>query len=209
MRTSGSGNAQMPLLRTPGTVSMSSLKRFAEFLQLAIAGIGTDERHLHDVDEARAGLAHFEARDVRRQAGPDAVHLAHDLVVFLFGILVPVELDLDHADAVERTAVHALDVVEFVERVLDRIDDQPFDVGRIGARVRDDHGRDRRVKLRVLRRAVCSAACCSRRAINRPNSSSVNCQRLTAKAQMRTGVSRDRQRRRARPGRPSATLRRR
>ena len=47
---------------------------------------------------------------------------------FFVGIGVPVELDPDHADAVERLALHVLDVVELVDRVLDRVDDEPLDV---------------------------------------------------------------------------------
>ena len=105
---------------------------------------------MHDVDEPGAGAADLELRDLGRQVGPHAIHLAHHLVVLLVGVLVPLELDLDDADAVERTAVHPLDVVEFAERVLDRVDDQSLDVGRVGAGVGHHDDRDRRVKLGVL-----------------------------------------------------------
>ena len=110
-------------------------QRAAEVVQFAVRGVRADQRHLHDVDEAGTGAPHLEARQVGRQLGADAVHLAHDLVVLFVRVLVPLEFDLDDADAVERAAVHALDVVEFVDRVFDRVDDQPLDVGRVRARI--------------------------------------------------------------------------
>ena len=126
-------------------------QRAAELVELAIARVRADERDLHDVDQARTRAPHLEVRDVRRQVRADPVHLAHDLVVLLVRVLVPLELDLDDADAVERAAVHALDVVELADRVLDRVDDQALDVRRVGAGVGDDDDRHRRVELGILR----------------------------------------------------------
>src|SRR6185503_1583688 len=119
--------------------------------ELAPVGGLADECHLDDVDRAWRELAGLDRENVGRKRRPDQVELTHHLVVLAVGVRAVGELDFDQREAVERRAVESLDVLELRELVLDRVDDEPLDVFRVGARVLHQHQRAGELEGGVLR----------------------------------------------------------
>ncbi len=79
---------------------------------------------------------------MRRQVGARGVHLAHHFLVLAVVVDAGLELDDGAADATLGGGGELLQVVEFAEAVLERIDDELLHVLRTGAGLHGDHDED-------------------------------------------------------------------
>ena len=113
-----------------------------EALEIERRGAVINQRELHDVHQRRVRFTQFDTADAFGQAAAQAVDLPHHFVVLGLGIGVPVELELYHAGAVAAGRADFLDVVEFRQRVFDRVDHQALDIEWVGTRQVHDHRAD-------------------------------------------------------------------
>jgi transposase len=123
--------------------------------ELAIRRILGHQCELHDVHQTRIALLDFEACDLGRQRRPERVDFAHHLVIFLFRIDRGVELHDQGGEPVVAERFDLLDVVQLAHPIFDRLDDQAFDIARLGAGIRDDNliNRDGEVRIFLSRDA--------------------------------------------------------
>ena len=143
--------------KAPGLRAADAGHAFQRFLEIVgqLLEVPTvegrcDQRDLQDVHEAGVGLAEGDVTHARRQRSAECVHLADHLVVFVVRRHRPLEFDLDHAQPALAGGADLLDVLQFGERVFDRVDGEALDVHRIGAGIHDHHRGERNREGGVL-----------------------------------------------------------
>jgi hypothetical protein len=123
---------------------------FRQVLQPPVTGVGGDEGHLHHRHIDRLDLAHIDAGQAGGQPAAFHVHLPEQVVVFLVRIGAVDEVDADEGESVLHRRADLVDLIELLERVLQRPRHQLLDVGGVGAWVDGHHGKGRDLERRIL-----------------------------------------------------------